>query len=157
MISVIIPTLNEARNLPPLLTALDNEGAQHEIVVVDGGSDDGTIDIALASGAALYLASPGRGTAVRAGARRTRGEILCFLHADSTFPAGGLQRIEEALAANHDLIGGNFRLVFDGETRFSRWLTRAYARVRRLGFYYEDSGIFVRRSVYEALGGVFHG
>ena len=93
MISVIIPTLNEARNLPPLLTALRNERAEHEIVVVDGGSDDGTIDIALADGATLFHASPGRGAAVCAGARGARGDILFFLHADSTFPAGGLQRI----------------------------------------------------------------
>jgi hypothetical protein len=55
--------------------------------------------------------------------------------------------------ADSGVIGGNFRLVFDGETWFSRWLTRSYARVRRLGFYYGDSGIFVRRSAYEALGG----
>jgi len=154
MISVIIPTLNEARNLPPLLTALRNERAEHEIVVVDGGSDDGTIDIALANDASLFQASPGRGAAVRAGSRGARGDILFFLHADSTFPAGGLQRIEEALSADPDVIGGNFRLMFDGGTRFSRLLTLSYARVRRLGFYYGDSGIFVRRSAYDALGGM---
>ena len=51
------------------------------------------------------------------------------------------------------IIGGNFRLVFDGDTFFSRWLTRFYARLRSIGLYYGDPGIFVRRSVYEALGG----
>ena len=58
---------------------------------------------------------------------------------------------EEALSADPDVIGGNFRVMFDGGTRL---LTRSYARVRRLGFYYGDSGIFVRRSAYDALGGM---
>ena len=57
------------------------------------------------------------------------------------------------LSTDAHIIGGNFRLVFDADTSFSRWLTRFYAGMRSLGFYYGDSGIFVRRSVYEALGG----
>ncbi len=154
MISVVIPTLNEARSLPPLLATLSNEPAEHEIIIVDGGSSDATVDVALASGAiVLRVALPGRGAALRAGAQRARGDVLFFLHADSTFPAGGLRRIEEILSDDPDLIGGNFRVVFDAETWFSRWLTHCYSRVRRLGFYYGDSGIFVRRNVYEPLGG----
>jgi rSAM/selenodomain-associated transferase 2 len=153
VISVVIPTLNEARSLPPLLTALGNEATEHEIIVIDGGSDDGTAEIASASGATTLQAPPGRGAALRAGAQRARGEILFFLHADSTFPAGGLPRIEQTLSADPCVMGGNFRVVFDGETWFSRWLTHCYARVRRLGVYYGDSGIFVRRSAYDAVGG----
>jgi glycosyltransferase involved in cell wall biosynthesis len=66
----------------------------------------------------------GRGAALRAGAQRARGDILFFLHADSTFPTGGLQRIEETLSADPSVLGGNFRVVFDGETWFSLWATR---------------------------------
>lgn len=153
MISVVIPTLNEVESLPPLLTVLCDETAEHETIVADGGSSDGTVEIALASGATVISASPGRGAALRAGAQRASGNILLFLHADSTFPAGGLQRIEEVLAADPCVVGGNFPVVFDGESRFSHWLTRCYSRVRRLGFYYGDSGIFVRRSAYDAVGG----
>lgn len=153
MISVVIPTLNEAGNLPCLLAALQDEPTDSEIVVVDGGSGDGTIEIALSHGLSVLQASRGRGSPLCAGAAQSRGEILLFLHADSIFPAGGLQRIEEILSADPGLIGGNFRLVFDGDSGFSRWLTGFYAQIRWLGFYYGDSGIFVRRRVYEALGG----
>jgi hypothetical protein len=66
---------------------------------------------------------------------------------------GALDRINEALATDQNVIGGNFRLVFDGDTGFSRRLTRFCEWIRLLGFYYGDSGIFVRREVYQALGG----
>jgi hypothetical protein len=83
----------------------------------------------------------------------SRGEVLLFLHADSTLQSGALDRIGEVLSADARIIDGNFRLVFDGGTRFSRWLTRFCAVIRMLGHYYGDSGIFVRRSVYDNLGG----
>ena len=58
------------------------------------------------------------------------------------------------LAARPEAIGGNFRLDFDGETGFDKWLEQFYAWIRARGFYYGDSGIFVRRAVYERLGGM---
>ncbi len=58
------------------------------------------------------------------------------------------------LAARPEAVGGNFRLDFDGGTGFDAWLTRFYAWIRARGFYYGDSGIFVRRSVYQLLGGM---
>ena len=57
------------------------------------------------------------------------------------------------LSSNPKIIGGNFRLIFDGDTSLSRWLTRLCALIRFIGLYYGDSGIFVRRSVYEAVAG----
>lgn len=62
--------------------------------------------------------------------------------------------IERLLAARPEVPGGNFRLVFDGDTGFDRWLAGFYALIRRGGLYYGDSGIFVRRRVLEAIGGV---
>ncbi len=153
-VSVVIPTLNEATRLPALLAALGREPQLEEIIVVDGGSRDGTARVARAGGAVVLSSGPGRGRQLRRGAEAARGEVILFLHADSGFPASGLRRIAERLAARPEIVGGNFRIVFDGDDGFSRWLTGFYAWFRRRGLYYGDSGIFVRRDVYEALGGI---
>jgi rSAM/selenodomain-associated transferase 2 len=154
MISIIIPAVNEEATLPALLSRLATEEGGHEIIVVDGGSADATVRLAREHGARVLTAPPGRGTQICHGVGAASGEILLFLHADSIFPRHGLKRIEETLAARPELIGGNFRLLFDGATPFSRWLIGFYAWIRRIGLYYGDSGIFVRRQAYEALGGI---
>ena len=125
MISIIVPTLDEAEVLPLLLADLARHAAAAEVIVVDGGSADETAEIAR------------RGAPVSA-----RGFAL---------PG---QRIAAALAAQPGAPGGNFRLIFDGGDAFSGWLTGFYAWIRRRGFYYGDSGIFVRRRIYESLGGI---
>jgi rSAM/selenodomain-associated transferase 2 len=153
MISIIIPTLNEEQALPSLLDAIRRQGADHEVIVADGGSEDRTVATALDHGVRTLLSPPGRGNGMCAGAKEAAGDVLLFLHADSILLPGALRRINEVLSADPEIIGGNFRLVFDGDTPFSRWLTRSYARLRAIGIYYGDSGIFVRRSVYEAVGG----
>jgi rSAM/selenodomain-associated transferase 2 len=153
VISIIIPTLDEERSLPPLLAAIHQQRAAHEVIVVDGGSQDRTLEVARDRGVQALVSQPGRGVAISTGAEVSRGDVLFFLHADSTLPSGALNRINEVLSMDPNIIGGNFRLIFDGDTDFSRWLTGFYAWIRLLGFYYGDSGIFVRRSVYEALGG----
>ncbi len=155
MISVIIPTLNEEGRLPVLLKRLAGESSAHEVIVVDGGSADDTPMLAQTAGVRLLRSLPGRGQQLAAGAQAAEGDILLFLHADSEFPAGGLARIEAELAAEPDCPGGNFRLIFDGERPFSRWLTARYAWIRRHGVYYGDSAVFVRRDVYQRIGG-FH-
>ena len=154
MISVVIPTLNEADNLPPLLHRLQVEPTPAEIVVVDGGSSDATARIAMDHGVRLLSSPAGRGRQLAAGAAATKGEVLLFLHADSRFPKGGLGRIRAALDADPNVVGGNFRLLFDGNEPFSKWLNGFYAWIRSHGVYYGDSGVFVRRSVYEAIGGM---
>ena len=155
MILVVIPALNEAARMPGLLHALRAEPVSLEVIVVDGDSADGTAEAARAAGATLVLSAPrGRGQALTAGAEAARGETLLFLHADCVFPPGGLAALERLLRERPEVVGGNFRLLFDGDDGFSRWLTGFYALIRRLGFYYGDSGIFVRRAVLEAIGGV---
>jgi rSAM/selenodomain-associated transferase 2 len=153
VISIIIPTLDEERSLRLLLDALRQQTAGHEVIVVDGGSGDRTVEVARSSGVRTLVTHSGRGAGISLGAEASRGNVLFFLHADSTLPPGALDRINQALSADAQIAGGNFRLVFDGDTDFSRRLTRFCAWIRLLGFYYGDSGIFVRRAVYEALGG----
>ena len=153
MISIIIPTLNEERSLPSLLDAVCRQGAEYEVFVVDGGSQDRTLEIARGHGVRTLPSPPGRGDGICVGAKEARGDVLFFLHADSSLLPGALNRINEVLLANPKIVGGNFRLIFDGDTPFSRWLTGFYAWIRSVGLYYADAGIFVRRSVYQALGG----
>jgi len=154
MISVIVPTLNEAENLSRLLDGLCSEPVACEIIVVDGGSTDNTVEIAESHRVGLILSPPGRGVQLHAGAAAAKGEILFFLHADCRFPEGGLRRIEAILDAHPEAVGGNHRLIFDGTDRFSRWLNGFYAWIRSRGTYYGDSGIFIRRRAFDAIGGV---
>ena len=154
MISVIIPTLNEASNLERLLAGLVAQDRAAEIIVVDGGSQDGTQAVANMFAVTLLSAQRGRGQQLLAGAEAASGDVLLFLHADSRFPDGGLASIETALRESPELVGGNFRVLFDGDSDFSRWLTGFYAWFRGHGLYYGDSAIFVRRSVYHEIGGI---
>ena len=154
MISVVIPTLNEAENLRRLLPMLGSDDETVETIVVDGGSTDGTADIANEYGAILISSPPGRGQQIARGAAEAKGDTFLFLHADSYWPCGGFAAIQSALDARPDAPGGNFRLLFSADDGFSRWLNGFYAFIRWLGFYYGDSGMFVRAEVYRALGGV---
>ena len=154
MISIVIPTLNEAGTLAHLLRALQDQSAEAEIIVADGGSTDDTAAIARRHGVRVLGGARGRGRQLANGAAAARGDILLFLHADCRFPPNGLTRIEQALSRDGDLVGGNFRLLFDGRDAFSTWLNGFYRWIRRHGFYYGDSAVFVRRTVYRALGGI---
>lgn len=153
-VSVVIPTLDEADRLAPLIDALRREPELAEIIVADGRSTDDTKELAARLGARVVETMRGRGQQLRAGAAVASGEILLFLHADSIFPAGGLRALCAALDLDPRVPGGNFRVVFDGGSRFARGLTAVYPWLRWLTLYYGDSGIFVRRAVYHAIGGI---
>ena len=150
-ISVIIPTLNEEIALPRLLAALRLMDDPVEIVVADGGSSDRTGDMAK-SADHWVAAAKGRGLQQGAGAAMATGEVLWFLHADSIPSANSVSAIRQALT-NPATLGGNFTLRFDGDGPAARTLSRIYPLLRPLGLCYGDSGIFVRREVYEAVGG----
>ena len=154
MISVVIPTLNEAENLRRLLPMLAADDETIETIIVDGGSKDHSVSIAKEYGASIIASPPGRGRQLAAGAAQAKGDIFLFLHADSHWPRGGFAAIQNALDARPDAPGGNFRLLFNADDGFSRWLNGFYAFIRWLGFYYGDSGLFVRAKIYHALGGV---
>lgn len=152
-LSIIIPTLNEARSIGATLEATARMGGVVEVIVVDGGSTDATTEIARRSGAQVITSERGRGLQMHRGAVVARGEALLFLHADTTAPPDAAPRIIEALAREADAVGGNFHIRFDGERRAARFLTWLYPHLRKLGLCYGDSGIFVRASVYRQTGG----
>jgi rSAM/selenodomain-associated transferase 2 len=151
-LSVIIPTLNEVAALDSTLAAVAGLRGPVEVIVVDGGSEDGTIGLARAHKAQVYSAPRGRGSQMRAGADAARGEILWFLHADTHPPPDAVEQIQRAC---HDpqVIGGNFAVRFDGRGSAARFLTWFYPYLGWLGLCYGDSGIFVRRTTYEQVGG----
>ena len=151
-VSIIIPTLNEASRIARLVRALRVIDPGCEIIVADGGSSDGTLERARDAGALATACERGRGQQLCHGADLATGDVLLFLHADTRLLRGAIDALRRRLA-DPGLIGGNFRVLFDGGTDFARWLTGFYAWFRRFGFYYGDSAMFVRRSVYEEMGG----
>lgn len=155
-LSIIIPALNEARSIGVTLETLPSLTAQEgsvEVIVVDGGSTDRTVEIAREKGARVITGERGRGLQMHRGACVARGEAFLFLHADTIAPPRVAEQITEALARDEGAVGGNFSIRFDGERRAARFLTWLYPQLRRLGLCYGDSGIFVRASAYEQVGG----
>lgn len=152
-ISILVPTLNERENLPNLQAWQDQANPDVEILICDGGSDDGTIAYAGDVGLTVINCPPGRGQQLAAGVAASSGDVLLFLHADTILQAGSLNAIRHTLN-DPQVIGGNFRLLFDGETGFAAWLTGFYAWLRAKGIYYGDSVMFIRRSVLDEIGGM---
>lgn len=150
-LSVIIPTLNEADRLAETIARVREVGAC-EIIVVDGGSEDETL--AAAEGADVCLtASRGRAVQQNAGAAASGGGVLLFLHADCWPEPGAAAAIEAALA-DERIIAGCFAQQIDAAGPGYRLLERGNAlRVRLTGWAYGDQGLFVRREVFERVGG----
>jgi rSAM/selenodomain-associated transferase 2 len=154
LVTVVVPVLDEAAALPGLLDHLAGLAGRWEVVVADGGSRDGTPELAAAHPLAPRLVGPVRGRAAQcnAAAAVATGEVLVFLHADSRLPPAAHATLTAALR-DPGVAGGNFALRFDGEDRFSRVLTAWYAIQRRAGIYYGDSAIWLRTAAFAALGG----
>lgn len=149
-ISVIIPTLNEAAHLGRALASLRGQSVV-EVIVVDGGSVDGTASLAHSMGAVVVRAARGRATQMNAGARRARGDVLLFLHADTQLPSGAVKLIERTLS-RPGVIAGSFCLSFDHPhpiLGFYAWLSRLNNRYCTFG----DQGLFFRRPAFDALNG----
>ena len=152
LISIIIPTFNEAKTMRDLAASLGQLRGEFEVIVCDGSSVDETVDIARECGLRVIAAPRSRGGQMNAGARVAKGDALLFLHADTRLPEDAPLLIREAFN-DTKVCGGNFSLVFDGETWESRALTLIYPFLRLGGMCYGDSAIFVRREVFESLGG----
>ena len=152
-VSIVIPTFNEASCIQQTLDAIARVQGNIEVIVVDGGSDDSTMEIARRAGARVIESDRGRGIQMHSGASIALGRALLFLHADTILPGEAVVQIENTLAGDALTVGGNFEIRFDGETRATRFMTWLYPRLGQLGVFYGDSGIFVRAAAYEEIGG----
>ena len=150
-ISVVIPTLNEASCLGDTLRRLRAQ-RPHEILVADGGSTDATCAIACDADRVLH-APRGRAAQMNHAVAVASGDLLLFLHADCAIEEGALAEAE-AILRRRDVAAGCLRMT----VTTSGWVFRlidacATARVRLTGLIYGDQGLFVRRELFERLGG----
>ena len=151
-IAVVIPTLDEADEIAGAIQSAS--GPDIEIRVVDGGSRDGTVDVARTLGVHVISSAPGRARQLQAGFECTRAAAVVFLHADTRLPEGYDREISAALS-DPDTVGGAFRFGFDRVDGLGLKLVEAGARLRSLlGWPYGDQALFVRRSVLASLGGI---
>ncbi len=152
-LAVVIPVLNEASHLPLVLADLAAaSGILAELLVVDGGSSDGTGAIARLAGARVAGASGGRGAQLALGAQQTTAPWLLFLHGDTRLPPDWAGAVTRALVSppagwyfqlQIEGAGLGLKLLQAGVGLRSRWLQRPYG----------DQGLLVRRAVYLAAGG----
>ncbi len=161
MISVVIPTLNAEGTLAQTLAALVPaavDGLVREVVVVDGGSSDGTLQIVDSAGAELLHSSGGRGPQLAAGAERARGPWLLFLHADTVLEPGwerdAAQFLERVDMEQRLPAAGAFRFALDDEGIKPRLLERLVAlRSGVLKLPYGDQGLLISKRLYDEIGG----
>jgi len=154
VISVLIPTWNEAAHLSAAVQALRRTAAEHEAIVIDARSSDATAQVAADLGLRLLICETRqRAAQLNLGAARARGEILLFLHADTLLPPQALEKITAALSAP-GIGGGAFARQFDSPSRVLR-LTCALAafRNRAIGWHLGDQAMFVRKALFEKLHG----
>lgn len=152
-LSIILPCLNEAHHIGSVVEFLLRSagGRSLEVIVADGGSTDGTVEIACRAGARIVLCDrKGRAVQMNQGANCARGGIFYFLHADTLPPRSYVDDILEAVQAGFD--SGCYRLKFDHDQWFLRsnsWFTRFDVDLFRFG----DQSLFVTRQAFGALNG----
>lgn len=154
-ISVVLPTLNEAAELPETLRRLRLVPEVKEVILADGGSRDDTVKLAEASGCVVVNCSPGRGRQLRAGAELATGEVILFLHADTWVPPEAGQTLLTCLDQPNVVAGGFYKVFRDPPSwlvrgsRFKCWWRLLVAR-RVMA----DQGIFMQREMLARIGGM---
>ena len=151
VLSVIIPALNEADNIEASIQSAKAAGV--EIIVVDGGSSDGTPELAKALGKRVIISPPGRTRQQNAGAAEAQADILLFLHADTLLPAGWQDEVFESLL-DQSVLGGGFLWRTDLDCLCMR-IEQFLVRLRTVYSQepWGDQAIFVRKADFEAIGG----
>lgn len=153
VLSVVIPVLNDRALLPAALKSVFASPANMEVIVADGGSSDGSDEVARSMGARVIQCPRGRARQMNAGAAEARGRVLLFLHADTRLPRNFEAQVREALG-RPESIGGAFRMRLDAEGLRYRLAERLVnARARFLGLPYGDQALFVRTETFRAMDG----
>jgi rSAM/selenodomain-associated transferase 2 len=158
-VSVIVPALNEETSLPEAIRSAREAGAD-EVIVVDGGSSDRTVETARPLADLVLRRPAGRAAQMNAGARASSADILLFLHADTELAPGSADAIREAVRSD-GILGGAFSVrlsVSPSASAYRKAILRLTGRmigVRSMLFraYTGDQGIFARRDAFEAVGG----
>ncbi len=151
-VSVIIPTLNESENIASVLGKISG-GNPHEIIVADGGSTDGTMDLAAIAGARVISSGKGRAAQMNRGASIASGEFLLFLHAD-TIPPDNFPRIVSETLNRPGTSAGAFRFQLENEIATAALIEKlVHLRCGLFSSPYGDQGLFLRRSLFEKTRG----
>jgi rSAM/selenodomain-associated transferase 2 len=154
MVSIIVPTLNEAEEITATLMALlPLRSAGHEVIVTDGNSTDNTAVLARPLADTVVQCRQGRGVQMNAGALQAGGDILLFLHADTRLPEGAMSAILDGLARSGKS-WGRFDVRLSGQHTMLRVVERMMNwRSRLTGIATGDQAMLVRREVFQAAGG----
>jgi glycosyltransferase involved in cell wall biosynthesis len=159
-ISVIIPTFNEELIITKTLDALSRLVNVSEVVVVDGGSTDKTLEIiegyqGLKKLNLIKTDIHDRSRQLHEGTLHAEYEIFWFVHADTRPMQGCAGKIRSVMKYS-TVVGGNFEILFDGESRWAHFLNRLYPYLRSMDMVYGDSAMFAGREIYEKIGGFRH-
>lgn len=147
-----MPVFNEAKKLHDTLGRLRLSDCE-ELIVVDGGSNDGTMSAARNFTDKVYVTKTGRASVMNFGAKKAGGDILLFLHADCVLPDDGFKIIRETLS-DDNIAAGAFYLCIDNPNLVFRIIeSAANLRSRTTSLLYGDQGIFLRREVFDRIGG----
>jgi rSAM/selenodomain-associated transferase 2 len=152
-ITVVLPCLNESAILEERLSSLQHLRATgHELILVDGGSSDGSVAIARPLVDLVLAADRGRAVQMNQGAARARGDVLWFLHVDSVLPRGAVQAVLDRALQGPGW--GRFDVRLSGDAPMLRVVEGMMnLRSRLTGIATGDQGIFVRRDLFESQGG----
>lgn len=151
-VSVVIPALNESSGIIHTLQNLRDIPEISEIIVVDGGSTDNTVEIA-STYAKVISAQRGRACQMNEGARAATGQIILFLHADSIITSDSIREIGQAVF-QEQVVGGCLKLKFDEDTMIFKAIAfGSNLRSKLLKLFFGDQGIFVRRDVFNSIEG----